>query len=141
MNEEDKSREELVQEADAARARLLETVDQLDQRRHEVLDPGLQIRKHARVLTAGGVVLAATVGGGVGLVLHHRSTASRRLWRERARLLSSLWRHPDRALHGMRDSLLGSVVRSVVASLIATAVTVPARRLLADLIDARLYPD
>jgi hypothetical protein len=82
-----KSRDELVREADLARARLLDTVEKLDQRRHEMLDPQVQLRRQLRPLTVGGFVVVAVAAAGAGLVAHRVATADQRRRRERWRLL------------------------------------------------------
>jgi hypothetical protein len=125
-----KSRDELVREADLARARLLDTVEKLDQRRHEILDPRVQLRRQLRPLAVGGFVVVAMAAAGSGLVVHRVATADRRRRRERRRLLREMWRHPERAMRGERRSLAESVVRSALVTLVSAAASIVARRLL-----------
>lgn len=126
-----KSRSELVREADLARARLLDTVEKLDQRRREMLDPQVQLRRQLRPLAIGGFVVVAVAAAGAGLVAHRGATADQRRRRARWRLLRDLWRHPERVVRGERRSLAERVLRSALVTLVTAAASIVARRLLA----------
>lgn len=126
-----KSRNELVREADLARARLLDTVEKLDRRRHEMLDPQVQLRRQLRPLAIGSFVVVAVAAAGAGLVAHRVATADRRRRRARWRLLRDMWRHPERAMRGERRSLAESVLRSALVTLVTAVASTVARRLLA----------
>ena len=125
-----KSHDELVREADLARARLLDTVEKLDQRRHEMLDPGVQLRRQLRPIAVGGFVVVAVAAAGAGFVAHRIATAAQRRRRERWRLVRDMWRHPERAMRGERRSLAESVLRSTLVALVTTAASTLARRML-----------
>ncbi len=134
MNDGSKTREALAREANRVRTKLLHTVEELDHRRHQAVDLRLQLERHARQLLAmGGILLVATAGL-VGLVVHRVSTSPQRRRRERWALARDVWRHPDRALRGERRSFFGTLVRSVLLSVISAALTVPARRAVAALV-------
>jgi hypothetical protein len=99
--EGDRSREELTREAEEARARLLRTVEQLDDRRREATEVGLQLKRHVGLLLAGGLAvvlasawLALRVARRVEDVLHeHRRPRWRRaMGRLRHALRGHDWR-------------------------------------------------
>lgn len=140
MNQNGKSRDELARQANLVRSKLLHTVEQLDQRRHEVLDLHMQLQRHVRQLViAGGILLVAT-GASVALVVHRISHAAERRRRSRWTLAKDVWRHPNRAMRGERRSFFGQVVRSVLLSLVTAALTIPARRLVAQLVEPKKTP-
>lgn len=135
MNHDGKSHDELAREANRVRARLLHTVEQLDQRRHEILEPRVQLAQHSRELAIAGAVLLAATAAGVGLAVYRIKTAPRRRWRGRWMLARDVWRHPDRAMHGERHSFWEEAARSVLLSLLTAAITIPARRLLTEVVE------
>jgi hypothetical protein len=138
MNTNGKSHDELASAANRARTKLLHTIEQLDHRRHEILEPRVQIVEHARQLAiAGGVLLAATAAG-VGLAVYRARTAPRRRWHGRWVLARDVWRHPNRAMHGERRSFWEEALRSVLMTILTAAVTIPARRLLTELVEGKL---
>ncbi|HEY1694004.1 MAG TPA: hypothetical protein VGG39_17675 [Polyangiaceae bacterium] len=138
MNTNGKSHDELATAANRARTKLLHTIEQLDHRRHEILEPRVQIIEHTRELViAGGVLLAATAAG-IGLAVYRARSAPRRRWRGRWALARDVWRRPDRAMHGERRSFLEEALRSVLMTLLTAAVTIPARRLLTELVEGKL---
>lgn len=140
MNQNGKSRDQLAREANRVRAKLLHTVEQLDQRRHEVLDLRMQIQRHVRQLVlAGGILLVAT-GASVALIVYRISHAAQRRRRGRWTLARDVWRHPESALRGERRSFFGQVVRSVLLSLVTAALTIPARRFVAQLVEPKTTP-
>lgn len=128
MSQNGKSREDLVHEADAVRAKLLQTVRRLDRRRHEALDFKLQLRRHARTLAALGVLGLVITGSAAGLAVSRISSAAARRRRDRWRLARSVWRRPDRALRAARGPFFVEVLRGVAMSLVTMALTFPARR-------------
>ena len=125
-----RSRDELVREADLVRDRLLDTVEKLDQRRHEMLDPRVQLRRQLRPLAVGGFVVVAVAAAGAGLAAHRVARANQRRRRERWRLLRDMWRYPERAMRGERRSLGESVLRSALVTLVTAVASLLARRLL-----------
>ena len=135
MSHNGKSRDDLARQASLVRSKLLHTVEQLDQRRHEVLDVRLQVQRHVReVLIAGGILLLATAAG-VGMIVHRIATSAERRRRQRWTLARDMWRKPSRAMRGERRSFLGQLLRSVALSVLTAAVTVPARRLVVELVE------
>jgi hypothetical protein len=140
MNHNGKSRDELTRQANLVRTKLLHTVEQLDHRRHEVLDLRLQLRRHLRDLAiVGGILLVAT-SAGVALAVQRIANAAQRRRRGRWILARDLWRHPDRAMRGERRSFLGQVLRSLALTVVTAAVTIPARRLVAELVAGKAPP-
>jgi hypothetical protein len=136
MNHNGKSRDDLAREANQVRTKLLRTVEQLDQRRHDALDLRRQVQQHVRQLTlAAGVVILA-VAGGVAVVVHRVATAAERRRRNRWRFARRVWRHPERAMRAERRSFLGEVARSVLLAVVSTAMAAPARRAVAFLVES-----
>ncbi len=137
MSQNGKSRDALLREANEVRSKLLRTVEQLDQRRHDAFDVKLQLQRHVRQLAlVGGVVVIATAAA-VTLVVQRVSSAASRRRRNRWRLARQLWWKPDRALRAERRSFLGEVGRSLLLALVSTAVTLPARRVVAQLLEPK----
>jgi hypothetical protein len=122
--------EELTVKANRARARLLETVDAIDRKRHDALNLNLQLRKHAEPIAIGGGAIFLAVAGGVGLIAYQMATRSERLRHERFSMLRRLWIHPERAARREPRSFLGQLARNVVLGLLSTAILFPARHLL-----------
>src|SRR5437899_1202460 len=102
----DGARYELERKANVARARLLGVIDELDRRRHEILDLKLQLKKHASdvVSAAGGLLFG--IGATVAVTLYRQSRYQRRVRQERLRALVRLWRHPETI--AVRGSALGT---------------------------------
>ncbi len=128
MNHNGKSRDELAREANQVRTKLLRTVEQLDRRRHDVLDLRVQVQRHVRMLSVvGGAILLGTCAAMV-LVVHRTSSAPERRRRDRWRLAKHLWRHPERALRSdRRTSVLAAVLRPVLLGLANALVVLPLR--------------
>jgi hypothetical protein len=133
MNGSSKSREDLTQQAHQVRSQLLRTVAELNQRRHEALDLRSQLKRHLRAFAIGGGLLLVLTAGSVALVVSRIATATSRRRRNRWRLAKDIWRHPERAMRGERRSFLGQMARSLVISVLSTAVSVSTRRLVARL--------
>ncbi len=128
MNHNGKSRDELAREANQVRSKLLRTVEELDRRRHEVLDVRAQLQAHVRQLALfGGLLLVATAGA-VAAVVHRISTAAQRRRRNRWRLAKRVWRYPERTLRSERRSFFGELARSILLASASAAVTLPVRR-------------
>jgi ABC-type phosphate transport system permease subunit len=130
-NHNGKSRDDLAREANQVRTKLLRTVEQLDQRRHEALDLRKQVQEHVRQLTVAAGVLMLLVAGGVALVVHRVSTGAERRRRYRWRFAKRVWQHPERAMRAERRSFFGEVLRSVLLTVVSTALALPARRAVA----------
>ncbi|MGA3123431.1 MAG: hypothetical protein ABSF69_21890 [Polyangiaceae bacterium] len=124
----DRSRDDLAREANRVRAKLLDTVEQLDRRRHDALDLGHQIRVHLRQIAMVSGVVAVALVATVGIAAHRFAAAPARRRRDRWQLLVSLWKHPRRVLRSERPSLGSEVLRSMGLSLIHWVVSAPVRR-------------
>jgi hypothetical protein len=127
-NHNGKSRDDLAREANQVRTKLLRTVEQLDQRRHDALDVRRQVQQHVRQLTIAAGVTMVALAGAVALLVHRITTAAERRRRYRWRFAREVWRHPDRAMRAERRSFLGEVTRSVLLTVVSTALAFPARR-------------
>jgi hypothetical protein len=114
-------REELEHEADVARARLLGTIDELDRRRHQLLDWRLQIRRHVGdIMSAVGGLFIGVGATAIALAFEgHRR--QRNLRRERARAAVRLWQHPERV--ASRGSAVAGILRIALVALVAMATT------------------
>ena len=115
------------------RSQLLRTVAELNQRRHEALDVRSQLKSHLRTFAIGGGLLLVATAGSVALVVSRIATATHRRRRNRWRLARDMWRYPERAMRGERRSFFGQIARSLVITILSTAVSVSTRRLLARL--------
>ncbi|WP_437674731.1 hypothetical protein [Sorangium sp. So ce131] len=90
-------REAFERKADELRERLMHTIEAIDQRRHELLDVGAEVRRSGPGVVVGGLLLAVMGGAAViALVQDVRAGArGERLRGERIRALVRSWRHPD----------------------------------------------
>ena len=121
-------REELERKAERARARLLSTIDALEQRGHDALDVKHQVEAHIVPVASFGIVVLSFAGGAIALSVYRASDARRHRGRERVRALARLWRHPERALRVAPRSILAEIGRKVVlAALSVVAVTLTKR--------------
>lgn len=113
---------DLTIEADAVRASLIHTLDELGQRRHDLLDVPHQVRAHLRPVLAACALGLFAAGAGVALLVHRMATAKVRRRRERWLLLQRVWTHPERvAQTGGAPSLWVSVGRTVLLGLVSRA--------------------
>jgi hypothetical protein len=125
MNAHGESRDDLANEANVIRGRLMHTIEQLDRRRHEAFDLRLQLRRHmAQIGLIGALAIIAT-GIAVGVVVDRIRTAADRRRQARRRLLMTVWRHPDRVLRAQRAPLYLEALRSLGLSLLTAALAVP----------------
>jgi hypothetical protein len=117
----DASRQNLEEEANLTRAKLLGTIGELDRRRHELFDIRLQLRRHADDLLsiAGGLVFGVAATAAVLVVRERRR--ERRLREARLHALGRLWRHPERV--APRGSIVGTIVRMALVALASMATT------------------
>jgi len=115
------ARPELEREANVVRARLLGTIDQLERRRHELLDLKLHLRRHpGQVVSAlGGLFIG--IGATAGVLLYRQSRHERRVRQERLRALLRLWKHPERI--AVRTSPLGTAARMILIAVATMATT------------------
>lgn len=120
-------------EIDTLRTELGGLVAELDRRRHEAFDLGLQLRRHPILLAATATIAALAVGGLLALTVRRRREARRPTVRaRRARLaLERLVDHPDRVA---AEPSVSNKVATAVVTLVATTL---AKRLL----DRRVMPD
>ena len=120
-------------EIETLRAELGGLVDELDRRRHEAFDLGLQVRRHP-VAVALVATAAALVVGGLLVVAarerrRHRRPSVRA--REARRALSRLLDHPDRVA---AEPSISNKIATAVLTVVATAV---AKRI----IDSKVAPE
>lgn len=106
-------------EIESLRGELGGLVAELDRRRHEAFDLGLQARRHPVLLAATAAVAALAVGGLLALAVRqrreHRRPAVRA--RETRRALARLLDHPDRVA---AEPSVGNKVATAVLTLVAT---------------------
>ena len=134
MTGNNESRDDLLRQADDARTRLLRTVVVLDQRRHNALDlPKKMGRTLGRFAMVGALVAVGSAA--VATLAAHRvmTRRHRRRQRERARwrLAWSAFHHPEREVRAERPErrpFAVEVLRSLLLTLITSALAVPVRR-------------
>jgi hypothetical protein len=120
-------------EIDTLRNELGGLVAELDRRRHEALDLGLQVRKHPLLVAAVATAAALVLGGALALVVHGRRERRRPSVRAREtrRALARLFDHPNRVAS---EPSVATKVGTAVAVALATAL---AKRLVARSVPAR----
>jgi hypothetical protein len=112
-------------EIDTLRRELGALVGELDRRRHEAFDLGLQARKHPVAVAVAAATLALAVGGLIALVVaarRERRRPSARV-RETRRALQRIMKRPHEV---GRDP---SIPRKVVAAIATAAAATLAKRL------------
>jgi hypothetical protein len=119
-------------EIDSLRTELGGLVGELDRRRREAFDLGLQARRHPIALAVAATAAAVVVGGLVAFAVRQRRERRRPSVRagEARRALQRLLHHPERI--GAHASM-GHQVATAVLTLVATAL---AKRI----IDRKLLP-
>lgn len=122
--------EKLTEEANAARARLMRTVEALDHKAHDAVDVKLQVRRHlgtvVTVLAIAGIVMVSAIA----LVTYRIATHTARRRRERFLMLRRVWRHPERTARGDATTFWGRAFRSIALTIITAALGAPIRRAL-----------
>jgi hypothetical protein len=115
---------DLTQEADAVRASLLHTVEELDHRRHQALDVKYQVRQHLTGVIAAGAIGVVAALGGLVMLIRRAATAGERRRIERMHMLERLWMHPEQVAqaHEKRPSFVWSLGRTVLMGLASRAV-------------------
>jgi hypothetical protein len=109
-------------EIDTIREELGGLVHELDRRRHEAFDLGLQIRKHPLLVAAVATTAALFIGGAIA-VAHRARRVQRRPTvraRETRRALARLFEHPKRVA---ADPSIAIKIGTAVGVALATAVT------------------
>ena len=89
-------RERLEAQANRVRARLAETLEALERRRHDLFDLGFQARRHVGLTLGALAGLALAAGAAAAFASYRARTRGPRLRQERLRAVGRLWRHPDR---------------------------------------------
>jgi hypothetical protein len=107
------SYESLRREAELVRDRLMVTLDTLDQKRHELTDVKLQMKRHPAVVWSGGGVVAAVIGI-VGFLAYRRARREQSPWRERARALGRAWKQPHRIASGKQGPFAAELGRKIL---------------------------
>jgi hypothetical protein len=113
-------------EIDSLRGELGALVGELDRRRHEAFDLGLQARRHPVVAAIAAATLALAIGGLIALAVGTRRRRRRPSVRAREtrRALARLLDHPDRV------AAEPTVAHKAVAAAAAAAAATLARRLI-----------
>ncbi|MDQ3264409.1 MAG: hypothetical protein M3Y59_12220 [Myxococcota bacterium] len=99
-------REQIEKTADRIRDELLITLQELDRRRTEATDVGLQLKKHSTGATLIGVGLLAALGGAFAWTAHRARSMERRKRQRRYQALSRAWKHPERLAVRSEDRAL-----------------------------------
>jgi hypothetical protein len=120
-------------EIDTLRNELGGLVAELDRRRHEAFDLGLQIRRHPLLVAAVATMAALALGGALALAVRtrrhrHRPTVRAR---ETRRALARLFDHPDRVAS---EPSIPNRVGTALAVAVGTAI---AKRLVARAVPVR----
>jgi hypothetical protein len=136
MSDIDESTEELTLQANATRNRLLKTVEELDRKRHDVLDVKKQVKEHIAPIAVTGGVIVVGLSSLIGLAIFRALHAAERKRAERKKMLFRLWNHPERAARKQPTSFFGQLLRSVALGLASTVIMIPARRAIAGIVDA-----
>jgi hypothetical protein len=121
-------------EIDTLRNELGGLVAELDRRRHEALDVGLQVRRHPMLVATVATVAALLLGGAIALAVRGQRRRRRPTVRAREarRALLRLFDHPDRvaAEPSIPHKLAGAVSVALATALAKRLVerNVPPRR-------------
>ncbi len=109
-------------EVETLRVELGGLVDELDRRRHEAFDLGLQVRRHPVAVALAATAAALVVGGLLAIATRERRRRRRPSVRAREarRALSRLLDHPDRvAAEPSIPNKIATAVLTVAATAIA----------------------
>ncbi len=106
-------------EIETLRGDLGSLVAELDRRRHEAFDLGLQVKRHPVVVAAAAAAAALLAGGLLALAIRARRRRRRPTVRAREarRAISRLLDHPERIA---REASYGEKIAVAVGSLVAT---------------------
>ena len=86
----------LERQADLTRARLMETLEAIDRRRHLFLDVRHQVAEHKTPIMITAGIFASAISAGIGLLLYRLSHRDERRRHERVVALRRSWQHPER---------------------------------------------
>ncbi len=108
-------------EIETLRGELGTLVAELDRRRHEALDLGLQVRRHPAVVAVVAGLAAIAVGGLIAFAVRSRRERRRPTVRAREarRALARLLEHPERVASS-EPSLPGKVARALAVAAAST---------------------
>jgi hypothetical protein len=123
-------------EIDSIRTELGGLVGELDRRRREAFDIGLQVRRHPIVVAVAAGTAALVVGGIIALVVHQRRERRRPSVRveQTRRAVARLLHHPHRVA---AEPSIGNKVATAVLTLVATSL---AKRLVRARVAPRSVP-
>jgi hypothetical protein len=118
----------LADQANEARSKLLHTVDELEQRKRDLLDWRGQVERHVPALTiASGLILFAT-GAAIAMGMSRPRAAGRRRRHDRWVLAKTLWVHPERGFRSSSRPFMLEVLRSLLLTAVTATLAVPVRR-------------
>ena len=123
-------------ELDGSRERLADLLDELDRRRHEILDMPAQLRKHMVPFAIGAGVLVAGVTAAITIAVH-RKRERRRLTVKAHRLREAfgrMARHPDRVARERPSAFI-----KVITAAATTALSIVARRVVRATMERAAY--
>ena len=113
------SRDELVREADEARANLANRIEQLS-RRPTLQRARLLLRPNLRQLAVIGALFVMVAGSAVAMTLQREASAAR-LRQGRWRLAKYMWRHPDRMVKNESSPFLKELAKRLAQSIVLLA--------------------
>ncbi len=125
-----RAREDLLRRSQDMRAKLVRSVERLDERRHDVFDVRKQIQRHLKQFAILGGLLIVGSAGTAAYVMHRLMTAEHRRRGARWRLAKGMWAHPERELRARRGSFGAEVLRSVAFTVVTSLVSAPVRRMM-----------
>ncbi|MGZ3416240.1 MAG: hypothetical protein ACXWUG_18320 [Polyangiales bacterium] len=141
MNDDEK-RDLLERSANRTRARLIDTIDALDHRRHELMDVRGQIEKQVRahwkpVAILGGLAVCG-LGAALGFSIYWAATRRVRLRRERWKALRRFWFHPEQLAR--REPAKGTMAWSIGRKVLTATLTYVALEATKRMVRAALPP-
>lgn len=119
------SRDDLEREANRTRARLLDTLEALDQRRHDVTDDPRaflveRLGDHSKVTAGATSALVFGAAGALGWSVYRLATRDRRRRQERWNALRRFWAHPE--LVARRSPPQGTLAEQLGRKLLTSAI-------------------
>lgn len=126
MSDRDGHRQELQRRADDVRAKLVTTIERIDQRRHDLVDVPTQLGRHLKgVAVVVGLMIVGSAG--VAAFATYRLVAGSLRPRSTWRLPRGGGSRPERAAP-LRRSFVKDVARSLALTLVTTLLARPLRR-------------